>query len=447
MEYKTETELVEFKSIWKDEYLKHICSFANNRGGRLYIGISDTGDVIGLKNTRKILENIPSKIINYLGIIPRLELHKENNLQFIEITIDSNIEPISYKGKYYIRSGATTQELNGKSLQNFLLKKNNTTWDEIGIEHATLNDIDTDTVKSFIEKAILANRMTIEARNYDIQTLFENLNLFDNTGAIKRAAILAFSNKPSKFFPSLSFKIGRFVSETNIVVQDIIDDNLFTLAENIMPILESKYLKSIISYKGIQRVETLEYPRKALREAILNAIVHRDYNGTFTQMRVKNESLSIWNAGNLPEQLSIELLKQQHASIPRNRTLANLFFRAGYIEVWGRGISVIFNECRNYKIPQPIISENSGGFCIDFIKNVTKENVTKENVTKENVTKKNRQQNIINILTENPSLTIDEIAEMLNLTRRTILREIDTLKELSLITRIGGRKKGFWKIS
>ena len=113
---KTETELLELKSVWKDEYLKHICSFANNRGGSLCVGVSDTGKVIGLKNSKKLLEDIPNKIINLLGIIPRLELHNENNLQYIEIVIDKTIEPVSYKGKYYIRSGATTQELNGKSL-------------------------------------------------------------------------------------------------------------------------------------------------------------------------------------------------------------------------------------------------------------------------------------------------------------------------------------------
>jgi len=144
----------------------------------------------------------------------------------------------------------------------------------------------------------------------------------------------------------------------------------------------------------------------------------------------------------LPEQLSIEMLKQQHASVPRNRTLANLFFRAGYIETWGRGISVIFNECSKSKIPQPNFYENSGGFCIDFIQNVTKENVTKENIYRGG-----RQQNIVDIITKEPSITIDEIAKILGFKRRTILREIDTLKELNLIVRIGGRKNGHWKIN
>ena len=284
---KTESELIEFKSVWKDDFLMQICSFANNKGGTLYIGISDSGEIIGLKNTKKVLEDLWNKIINHLGIIPHIQLHTENDLQYGEIKIDKNVEAVSYKGRYYIRSGATTQELKGNLLQNFVLKKQNISWDEIGIEYADIDDIDLPTVKKFIEKAILVNRLTKEARSYDLKTFFENLNLFDNTGAIKRAAILAFSNNPTKFFPSLSLKIGRFVSDTDIVVQDVLEDNLMTMAENVIPILRSKYLKSIISYQGVQRIEKLEYPQNALREALFNAIVHRDYSGDLYTVKSK----------------------------------------------------------------------------------------------------------------------------------------------------------------
>lgn len=181
-----------------------------------------------------------------------------------------------------------------------------------------------------------------------------------------RVALLAFASDPMRFFPSMTVKIGRFVSETNIVVQDVIEGNLFTMIENIMDILKSKYLKSVISYKGIHREEHLEYPVGALREAILNALIHRDYTGAVTQIRVNNNSLEIWNAGLLPEELKIEMLYGQHASIPRNRSLANLFFRAGYIESWGRGTIAIAQECKDYGLPAPTFNEQFGGFSIGF---------------------------------------------------------------------------------
>ena len=163
-------------------------------------------------------------------------------------------------------------------------------------------------------------------------------------------------------------KIGRFITGTDIIVQDVIEDNLFVTVEKVLAILKSKYLKANISYKGIHRQEQLEYPENALREAVLNAVVHRDYTGVFTQIRVNNAGLDIWNAGQLPFGLNVEMLYGQHASIPRNRTLAGIFFRAGYIEAWGRGTVSIVEECKKNGLPVPVFTEEFGGFSVSFKK-------------------------------------------------------------------------------
>ena len=365
---KEESQQVEFKLIWKDEYLKQLCGFANSQGGSMYFGVNDHGKVVGLQNTKRLLEEIPNKGANLMGIVLHVDLLFENSLPYLLLKVPQSSQPVSLRGKYYVRSGSTTQELNGFALQNFLLKRHNLTWDEVGVETASFEDIDISTVKRFIELAISANRLHADARNLPLSSLFKNLHLLDESKQIKRVALLAFASDPMRFFPSMSVKIGRFVSETNIVVQDVIESNLFTTIENVMDILKTKYLKSVISYKGIHREEQLEYPVRALREAILNALIHRDYTGAVTQIRVNNYSLEIWNAGLLPEELKIEMLFEQHASIPRNRSLANLFFRAGYIESWGRGTIAIAQECKEYGLPIPSFSEQFGGFAIDFYK-------------------------------------------------------------------------------
>ena len=168
-------------------------------------------------------------------------------------------------------------------------------------------------------------------------------------------------------------------------------------------------MKSIISYRGIHREERLEFPVKALREAILNALIHRDYTGAVTQIRVNNNSLEIWNAGLLPEELKIEMLYGQHASIPRNRSLANLFFRAGYIESWGRGTIAIAQECKEYGLPAPSFNEQFGGFTIGFYK-------------AEHDTQHDTQQ-IINLLSViSGEMTRDELQDILNLKDREQFR-------------------------
>lgn len=250
---KIETQEIEFKIIWKDDYLKQLCGFANSLGGCMYVGVNDDGEIAGIQHTKRLLEEIPNKVMNLMGIAVKVELLFENTLSYLLITVPPCNHPVSLRGKFYKRSGTTTQELNGAALQNFVLIKNQLTWDEIGVENASFSDINQATVKRFIEFAISANRLHTDARNADLPVLFNQLHLLDDFNRIKRAAILAFGNDPLKYFPSMGVKIGRFLSETNIVVQDVIENNLFNIIETVIEILKSKYIKSIISYNGIHR--------------------------------------------------------------------------------------------------------------------------------------------------------------------------------------------------
>ena len=103
----------EWKEIWKDEYLKWICGYANAQGGTLIIGKDDNGDIAGIRNAKKLLEDIPNKIVSTMNIIADVNLIEENGLEYIEIIVDSYPFPVNYRGKYYYRSGSTMQEIKG----------------------------------------------------------------------------------------------------------------------------------------------------------------------------------------------------------------------------------------------------------------------------------------------------------------------------------------------
>ena len=154
---------------------------------------------------------------------------------------------------------------------------------------------------------------------------------------LRRATLLAFAKEPQKFFPTALFKIGRFVSDSELVAQDVVETNLMVACERILEVLRAKYLRFKISYDGVMRVETPEYPLEALREMIFNALVHRDYTGAPTQLRVYDDKLMLWNAGGLPSDVNVMSLRGVHASKPRNVRLADIFFRTSFIEAWGRG--------------------------------------------------------------------------------------------------------------
>ena len=194
-----ESQNIEWKEIWKDEYLKWICGFANASGGKIILGKNDKGEIIGLKNSKKLLEDIPNKIQNHLGILCDVFLHKKNNKSYIEIDIKPYEVPISYQGKYYYRSGSTKQELKGNTLNDFLLKKAGKTWDEIIESKAEINDVDLQAVEIFKESAFKSKRMPYIKDETNIKVILDNLLLLENN-QLKRAAVLLFGKNPVRFY-------------------------------------------------------------------------------------------------------------------------------------------------------------------------------------------------------------------------------------------------------
>lgn len=141
-----------------------------------------------------------------------------------------------------------------------------------------------------------------------------------------------------------------------------------------MELLFTKYIKAMISYDDIYRIETFEYPKEAVREALLNAIAHKDYTGaTPIQISVYKDKIMIWNYGELPENWTIDTLQKKHSSIPHNPDISNAFFRIGYIEAWGRGIRKMNEQCAAAGLPQPLYYYESSGFWVVFRKDLFNE--------------------------------------------------------------------------
>lgn len=287
---QVESQAIEFKSDWRDEHLKVISAFTNADGGNLIIGVDDDGNPIGIKNSKKLLENISNKVRNKLGIIPSVNIEKRRDREIVKVVIKPSPVPISYDGKYYyIRSGSTTQELKGKELADFLLKKFGKTWGEIVEEKAEFDDLNNETIVKF--KKLAVDRIPSITEEKDWKTVLEKLNLTENSN-LKRATILLFGNNPQRFYIQSCVKIGKFLTATDIQTTDIVEGNLFEQLKNTLEILRSKYLKSNITYEGIHRRDILEYPYDALREAVINALIHRDYIGTSNiQIRVYDDKL------------------------------------------------------------------------------------------------------------------------------------------------------------
>ncbi|MFH1527048.1 MAG: RNA-binding domain-containing protein, partial [Bacteroidota bacterium] len=290
-----ESQTVEYKQNWHNEYLKVVSAFANSRGGVLYIGLDDHGKSSGLKNVKKLLEDIPNTIRNKLGIIPSVELNRKSSQDIIKITVVPSSVPISCNGKYYLRSGSTVQELQGKELADFLIRKTGIAWDDAFEDRGNWDFLEESTIEDF--KRFAVDRIPSIVREKDFVTILKKLNLIENQH-LKRAAIMLFGKEVERFYSHACVKIGRFLSDTDIQITDIVKGNLFQQLETTLEILRSKYLQSKIKFEGIHRRDVLEYPYEALREAIINALIHRDYRSfSQIQIRVYPDKLIIMNAG------------------------------------------------------------------------------------------------------------------------------------------------------
>ena len=178
-----EHQNVEFKESWHDKYLEWICGYANASGGVLYIGRDDNGKVVGVDDAKGLLELIPSKITNTMGIVADVNLQNENGRDVIEISVDKYPFPISYYGRYYYRSGSTMRLITGKELDRLLLKQYGKTWDGMVVPKLTVEKLDSAALAYFRTKAVDNERLTREDIEVPDEVLMENLKITDEDGA------------------------------------------------------------------------------------------------------------------------------------------------------------------------------------------------------------------------------------------------------------------------
>ena len=357
-----ENQNIEWKESWRDDYLKWICGFANAAGGKIYIGMNNSGQVVGVADAKKLLEDIPNKVRDVLGIIVDVNLLDKDGLEYVEIDVPPYSNPINYKGQYHYRSGSTKQELKGAALNRFILQRTGRHWDEFPIERAKIEELSESALNRFRKEAARSGRVDEGVLKDKTEHLLHDLRLIDEDGHLNRAALLLFHPDPERFVFGAYIKIGFFRDDKgNLEFQDEIHGALMEQVDKAMDLIKSKYLIYRISYEGISRRETPQFPVEAIRESLMNAIAHKDYASAVpVQISVFPDHITFWNAGQLPENWTTERLFESHPSSPYNPLIANAFFRSGDIESWGRGYKRILEAVSAYKLLPPRLEMLSG---------------------------------------------------------------------------------------
>lgn len=442
-----ESQNIEYKESWRDEYLKWICGFANAHGGTLYIGIDDDGNVVGVEHAKRLSEDIPNKIRDVLGIVAEVNLLGKDANEYIEIRIEPSSFPISYKGEYHIRSGSTKQQLKGNALTQFLLRKTGLSWDATEVSNIELTDLSPVAFDIFRTQSVRRKRMDKADVDISDRELLEKLHLFTEDGNLTKAGYLLFARDPEKRIIGSNIKVGYFEGP-DIIYQDEIGGSLLEQAQNCVDLIFTKYLKAKITYDGVHRVETFPFPYVAVREAVYNSIAHRAYNYmNSTQIRVYEDKLIISNDASVMCDWTAEKLMESHKSIKYNPLIANTLFKAGFIEIWGRGIEKICNSCIENGNPLPKFELSENDVTVVFEKAISdSSNVTGKVTGKATGKATGKSEIIVNTILANPHTTVEDLMELLNMSNTGVRNIMRQLKADGIIKRVGSDKTGHWEV-
>ncbi len=366
-----ESETIEFKREWTDRALEDLAAFANTRGGSLYIGVEDDGRIVGANVDDSEIQRLSNLITSRLGITPSIRVETVDEKPLLVIRVDMTPGIVPCNGRYLRRVGSTNRDFAPDELARHFLNRSGQSWDSLptpyGIERVQ--------PEALVTFARLAQKRLPHIDPHQPKLLLENLGLLKEE-RLTNAGLLLFGARPQERFVQAQLRIGVFRSPTEIVdtheFQGTLWDQLDGAMERFRRILQVRFEIKVTepTLEGLARTDVWEYPLEALREAVINALIHRDYTVTTDiQIRIYDDELSIWNPGGLPPELSVEQLRQpQHLSRPRNPLLAQAFYYAGYIERWGTGTARIITLCREQGLPEPEFDADALQFRVRFLK-------------------------------------------------------------------------------
>jgi len=441
---KGESEKLEFKksTTQLDKSLKSICGFLNHEGGRVYFGIDKKGKVVGQEVSDKTLKSISQKIRQRIKpeITPEVRVLETEGKKVIEVKVkEGNNKPYYLDGIAYKRVGTENPVIPPEELERIIIEKRKRYWDSEICEGANLDDIDEEKIRWFLRKAKYERNFDVESKN--TEEALERLDLMKNE-KLTNAAVLLFGKNPQKFFLQSETRCARFKGTKPL---EFIDMKVFQgsiidqVEKSLSFVLEHIPMRIYITGKP-EREEKYEYPPKAIREAIINAICHRDYEiQSNVQIRIFDDRIEVWGCGPLPEPLTPEDLKKKHKSILRNPLIGRCFFLIKYIEEWGTGTNRIVELCLKYGLPEPVFEEVSGSFIITFRKYKISEEIMKVLSNEERV--------IVDFIKENGRISRKECVELLNISPTTAFRHFKSLEKKKILKRIGKGKNVYYVLA
>lgn len=434
-----ESETTEFKtslSEWRD-VVESISAFSNKNGGTIFIGVGDNCESIGADIGKKTIEVLANQIKQNTDpvIYPSIYVENVDGKQVIVVdVVEYEQKPVFAFGRAFVRVGKSNQKLGSEGIRNLALNTSKVYWDGRACVGADLEDIDEGKLRWFLKGAKYERRLDLDPDTSVRETLEKLYLLRDEIPT--NAAILLFGKNPQRFFGHSEIRCARFkgTKPLEFIDMKVFGGNLIDQREDAVEFVK-EHIKLHAKIVGLERVETWEYPIDALREAVTNAICHRDYEEyANVQVRIFDDRIEIWGCGSLPEPLTVDDLKQSHRSILRNPLIGKCLFLIKFIEHWGTGTNRIIDACVAHGLPEPVFEELSGSLVVTLRKMFTKESLRDMNLNE-------RQIKAVLYVEEKGSITNKEYQTLFDVSRVTATRDLNLLEGRNILKRIGKGKR------
>ena len=324
--------------------------------------------------------------------------------------------------------------LGSEGIRNLAINTSKVYWDGRACVDADLGDIDEEKLRWFLRGAKYERRLELDP-DTPVRESLEKLDLLRD-GIPTNAAILLFGRDPQRFFGHSEIRCARFkgTKPLEFIDMKVFGGNLIDQREDAVEFVK-EHIKLHAKIVGLERVETWEYPIDAIREAVTNAICHRDYEEyANVQVRIFDDRIEIWGCGSLPEPLTVDDLKQSHRSILRNPLIGKCLFLIKFIEHWGTGTNRIIDACVNHGLPAPIFEELSGSLVVTLRKMITKESLREMNLNE-------RQIKAVLYVEDKGSITNKEYQVLFDVSRSTATRDLNLFERSDILKRIGKGKR------
>lgn len=372
-------------SDWNESYLDLICGIANAGGGSLMIDSFNKNQSKGLRRMRKSFESIPSLTYQELGITCIAEPVFEGSQLCLEISIPPAEYPVSYQGRYYLYTDGENKLLSGEALDRFLSDEDDTPWDMRLQPFARRDEIDTDIVFGMYEAINEEVPEDYRLKDRDIEHVIDEYDLKDrHTDALTNAGVLLLTHDPEQYIPGAQIRVGFFDTGNRMTDSLLIRGSIISQLQEMLDLLYEDYFPNLVhdSFN-----EIIPPPEFAVEEALVNAIVHKDYaSGMPINVSIYPDRLFVENVGRPPEGWTLDDLLGKHSSRPNNLKLAKALHMGNLFDGWGNGISLIEKECRNAHTPAPIFHMHADEMSVEFPYGRTAEDVEDDGSTPETTT-------------------------------------------------------------